>query len=139
MVRKTLFSVALAMTPFLAHGAQHTLTVFQDPNCGCCGAWAQYMEDEGYTINTVTTNNIVAVKQKLGIPPQLSSCHTAVIEDTGQIIEGHVPVSAIEKLLAQPNTKGVAAPGMPHNAPGMGELDGNLVTVDLNGRPFSRD
>src|SRR5690625_3202592 len=97
------------------------------------------MQNEGYTVNTVITNNIVAVKQKLGIPPQLSSCHTAVVEDTGQIIEGHVPVRAIEKLLAQPDTQGVAAPGMPHNAPGMGELDGNLVTVDLEGRPFSRD
>src|SRR5690625_1378230 len=78
-----------------AHAGQHTLTVFQDPNCGCCGAWSQYMEDEGYTVNTVITNNIIAGKQKLRIPPQLSSCHTAVIDDTGQIIKGHVPVSAI--------------------------------------------
>ena len=138
-MKKWLLSLALACTPLLAHGANQTLTVFQDPNCGCCGAWAQYMQNEGYTVNTVITNNIVAVKQKLGIPPQLSSCHTAVIEDTGQIIEGHVPVRAIEKLLAQPDTQGVAAPGMPHNAPGMGELDGNLVTMDLEGRPFSRD
>src|SRR5690625_5589660 len=87
------------------------------------------MQNEGYTFNTVITDNIVAVKQKLGIPPQLSSCHTAVVEDTGQIFEVHVTVRAIEKLLAQPDTQGVAAPGMPHNATGMDELDGNLVTV----------
>jgi hypothetical protein len=42
-------------------------------------------------------------------------------------------------LLADPSVKGVAAPGMPLNSPGMGELDGNLVTVDFNGKPFSKD
>lgn len=138
-MKKLLFSMAIALTPLLAHGADKTLTVYQDPNCGCCGAWAQYMQEEGYTVNTIKTNNIVAVKQKLGIPPHLSSCHTAIIESTGQLVEGHVPANVVEKLIAQPSVKGVAAPGMPHNAPGMGELDGNLITVDLNGKPFSRD
>jgi hypothetical protein len=73
------------------------------------------------------------------VPEQLGSCHTAVVEETGQVIEGHVPARAVSRLLQSPATRGVAAPGMPLNAPGMGALDGNLVTVDFDGKPFSRD
>ena len=62
-----------------------------------------------------------------------------VVDATGQIIEGHVPANAVNKLIADPSVKGVSAPGMPLNAPGMGELDGNLVTVDFAGKPFSKD
>jgi hypothetical protein len=82
---------------------------------------------------------MASVKQKLGVPMKLSSCHTGVVEATGQIIEGHVPANAVNKLLADSSVKGVAAPGMPLNAPGMGELDGNLVTVDFSGKQFSKD
>lgn len=82
---------------------------------------------------------MLTVKQKLGVPLDLASCHTAVVEGSGQIIEGHVPASAARKMLADSSVRGVAAPGMPLNAPGMGELDGNLITVDFDGKPFSRD
>jgi len=61
-----------------------------------------------------------------------------VVEGTGQLIEGHVPANVVHKLIADSSVKGVAAPGMPLNAPGMGELDGNLITVDFDGKPFSR-
>ena len=78
-------------------------------------------------------------KQQYGVPPTLASCHTGVVQETGQIIEGHVPANAVRKMLASPSVKGVSAPGMPMNSPGMGEMDGNLVTVDFQGRAFSRD
>ena len=45
----------------------------------------------------------------------------------------------MRKLLGDSSVRGVAAPGMPLNSPGMGELDGNLVIVDFSGKPFSRD
>ena len=61
------------------------------------------------------------------------------MDKTGQLIEGHVPSNVVHKLLANAKVKGVAAPGMPLNAPGMGELDGNLITYDFNGKPFSKD
>ncbi|NYT64303.1 hypothetical protein H0A66_18475 [Alcaligenaceae bacterium] len=60
-------------------------------------------------------------------------------EVTGQIIEGHVPAIAVNKLFVDSSVKGVSAPGMLLNAPGIGELDGNLITVDFNGKPFSKD
>lgn len=130
---------ALAIASLSAQATQTTITVYQDPNCGCCAGWVDHMRDAGFTVKPVLTTQMAAVKQKLGVPAELSSCHTGVVEGTGQLIEGHVPARAVHKLLAEPSVQGVSAPGMPLNAPGMGELDGNLVTVDFNGKPFSRD
>src|SRR3546814_20340443 len=90
-------------------------------------------------VKSIKIADMASIKQKLGLPMALSSCHTGVVNSTGQIIEGHVPASAVQKLLADSSVKGVSAPGMPLNSPGMGKLDGNLITVDFDGKPFSRD
>lgn len=119
--------------------AGEALTVYQDPNCGCCHGWAEHMRTEGFDVREVPSSDMAAVKTRLGVPMEWASCHTARLESSGQIIEGHVPASAVRKLLASGNTRGAAAPGMPLNAPGMGPMDGNLVTLDFDGRPFSRD
>lgn len=123
----------------LAHAAGTAITVYQDPNCGCCSGWVDHMRESGFDVKAIKTTNMTSIKKKLGVPAKLGSCHTGVVDSTGQIIEGHVPASAVNKLLADASVKGVAAPGMPMNAPGMGSLDGNLITVDFNGKPFSRD
>lgn len=115
------------------------VTVYQDPGCGCCSAWAKYLESSGFNVRLVHDSDRHSTKNLLGVPKNLRSCHTAVFETTGQIAEGHVPVTALRKLLASPSVKGIAAPGMPTNAPGMGALDGNLITLDFEGKPFSRD
>ncbi|MFN9357594.1 MAG: DUF411 domain-containing protein [Alphaproteobacteria bacterium] len=48
----------------------------------------------------------------------LASCHTAVIGN--YVLEGHVPVPAILKLLDErPAGQGLAVPGMPSGSPGM--------------------
>jgi hypothetical protein len=58
------------------------------------------------------------LKSGLGIPPSLSSCHTAQID--GYIIEGHVPAPVIKRFLTErPAAIGLAVPGMPVGAPGM--------------------
>lgn len=121
-----------------AHAGE-AITVHQDPNCGCCHGWAEHMRAEGFEVREVPTTDMARIKAQLGVPMELASCHTARIESSGQIVEGHVPASAVRKLLAAPQVRGVAAPGMPLNAPGMGALDGNLVTVDFQGKPFSKD
>ncbi|WP_323017473.1 DUF411 domain-containing protein [Castellaniella sp.] len=119
--------------------ASEAITVHQDPNCGCCHGWAEHMRAEGFEVREVPTIDMAQIKSQLGVPMNLASCHTARIESSGQIVEGHVPASVVRKLLADPQVRGVAAPGMPQNAPGMGALDGNLVTVDFQGKPFSKD
>jgi len=134
-----LAAIAMTAASSLAHATDNAMTVYQDPNCGCCGAWVEYMQDAGFEVTAIKTTDIVSIKKELGVPMELSSCHTGVLTSTGQLVEGHVPANVVHKLLADASVKGVSAPGMPLNAPGMGELDGNLVTVDFNGKPFSRD
>lgn len=115
------------------------ITVYSDPNCGCCQEWVNYMKAEGFRVESIKTPDVAKFKQQYGVPSKLASCHTAVVAETGQVIEGHVPATAVRKMLLDPSVKGVAAPGMPANSPGMGKMDGKLVTVDFQGRPFSRD
>ncbi len=139
-MNKWLISAAtvLAMSSVVYAGNKE-ITVFQDPNCGCCDGWNQHMHDAGFKIKSIKTANMTAVKEKLGVPLELASCHTAVVEGTGQIIEGHVPSAAVHKMLANASVKGVSAPGMPANSPGMGPMDGSLITVDFDGQPFSKN
>jgi len=134
-----IFSVALLTAACSAYASGKSITVYHDPNCGCCTGWVQHIRDAGYTVNAIQTADMSAIKHKLKVPAALESCHTAVIDGTGQIVEGHVPATVVDKLVAKRSIAGVAAPGMPANSPGMGPMDGNLVTVDFSGQPFSRD
>jgi hypothetical protein len=98
--------------------ATNALDVYSDPSCGCCGAWVEYMRAQGYTVAVHQDQPMAAVKARFGVPQRAMSCHTAVIE--GYVIEGHVPVEAIRRLLAErPDAIGLAAPGMPMGSPGM--------------------
>jgi len=58
------------------------------------------------------------VKVQYQVPAELQSCHTAIVD--GYVIEGHVPVSEINRLLAEkPDAIGLAVAGMPIGSPGM--------------------
>ena len=138
-MKKRLVAASLLAASYAAQASAHTMTVYQDPNCGCCSGWVEHMRDAGFEIKTIKSNQMGLVKHKLGVPMELASCHTAILEETGQLVEGHVPANVVQKMLADNSVRGVAAPGMPINSPGMGEMDGNLVTVDFNGQFFSRD
>jgi hypothetical protein len=80
------------------------------------------MENNGYTVQVEDVPDLSAVKSQHNVPPQLQSCHTAIVN--GYVIEGHVPVAEIERLLAEsPDIAGLAVPGMPIGSPGM-EVEG---------------
>jgi hypothetical protein len=123
----------------LAHAAGEAITVYKDPNCGCCGAWVEHLREAGYKVKAVDSDDMAAVKKRLGVPENLESCHTGVVDASGQVVEGHVPATALAKLIAAPAVKGVAVPGRPANSPGMGKMNGKLVTVDFAGKQFSKD
>ena len=117
------------------------MTVHKDPSCGCCRAWIEHLTAAGFTVSVVETDRVDAVKARLGIPSELASCHTAEIGDYA--IEGHVPAGAIARLLAEkPAAKGLAVPGMPVGAPGMGGSPPATYEVVLFGpqgrRTFAR-
>ncbi|ASR90695.1 CopG family transcriptional regulator [Alcaligenes aquatilis] len=139
MIKPLLLTASLMVFSSVALAQGSAITMYQDPNCGCCGGWAQHMRDEGFEVKEVKVVKIQDVKRLFKVPEDLASCHTAMIEETGQLIEGHVPAKVVKRMMNDGSVRGVAAPGMPVNSPGMGQMDGNLVTVDFDGRPYSRD
>ncbi|SMP51638.1 DUF411 domain-containing protein [Noviherbaspirillum suwonense] len=138
-MKKLAFAALLAAASAFAHAAGEAITVYKDPDCGCCSAWIEHLREAGYKVRAVDSADMAAVKKRLGVPAELASCHTGVVDASGQVVEGHVPAAALARLLATPSVKGVAVPGMPVNSPGMGKMDGKLVTVDFAGKPFSKN
>jgi hypothetical protein len=104
----------------LAQGAP-AIHVLKDPNCGCCTAWIEILQGEGFSVTTEESFGTLLIRHKLdhGIPQEMVSCHTG--ETSGYMIEGHVPPADIRRLLAErPDAVGLAVPGMPYGSPGMG-------------------
>ena len=94
------------------------LTVYKSPTCGCCTKWAEYMGREGFRVETVERTDMAAVRDSLGVPGDISACHTATVG--GYTVEGHVPAVHVRRLLAEaPRARGIAVPGMPMESPGM--------------------
>lgn len=93
--------------------------VYSSPTCGCCGQYETYLEAEGFQVKSIKTESLADIKDNLGIPSDMRSCHTAMVGE--YFVEGHVPVEAIWKLLEErPEIEGIALPGMPPGSPGMG-------------------
>ncbi|MGN3974144.1 DUF411 domain-containing protein [Tsuneonella sp. SYSU-LHT278] len=114
----TLSTVLLAACTGAAQAA--TYTMYRDPGCGCCLAWAAHMEQgEKHEVISVDHPDMAAVKAQHGVPEDLRSCHTMI---AGRfVIEGHVPATDVERLLAEePDwVEGLAVAGMPLGSPGM--------------------
>jgi hypothetical protein len=94
------------------------LTVYKSSSCGCCTKWVDYIRAAGFDPTVFDEEDMESMKDRLGVPRQVRSCHTAVIDK--YLIEGHVPAPDIRRLLAQkPKLFGIAVPEMPPGTPGM--------------------
>jgi hypothetical protein len=125
--------VASVAFPRAVRAALPPVVVWKDPNCGCCEGWVRHMRAAGFSVRVTNAADMAAVKNARGVPDELQSCHTAVVD--GYVIEGHVPAADIVRLLDErPAAKGLAAPGMPASAPGM-DQPGQPYTVMLFGGP----
>ncbi len=115
-------------SPAFAEGHAGQVEVYKSPWCGCCAAWVDHLEQNGYTAIVHDVDDLSAIKQMAGVPQDQRSCHTAMID--GYVIEGHVPASAIDRLLAErPEIHGLTVPGMPQGSPGMEGPNPVPVTV----------
>jgi hypothetical protein len=113
-------SAPAAVAAAHAHDASElpVVHVYKTPTCGCCADWVDHIEEAGFRTEVVDLPNLNAVRQRAGVPHQLGSCHTALVGD--YVVEGHVPASAIVRLLREnPAVAGLAVPGMPIGSPGM--------------------
>ncbi|MDC5704589.1 DUF411 domain-containing protein [Vibrio europaeus] len=117
MNRKALTLATLALLSGQALAAD--VINHKSPYCGCCTEWTKHMQDAGFDVNEKLHENMNPIKQKLGITPELASCHTAEIN--GYVFEGHIPAEDIKAFLENPprNAKGLTVPGMPMGSPGM--------------------
>ena len=109
--------LALASSTMIAYAAPATLQVWKDPNCSCCKDWIAHLEKNGFATTVIEQGNSAA-RARLGMPQKFGSCHTALVQ--GYVIEGHVPVTDIQRLLKEkPKALGLSVPGMPIGSPGM--------------------
>lgn len=117
-------------------GERPEVVVYKSPECGCCTGWADHVAANGYAVTTRDLPDLETVKKTAGVPAELQSCHTAVVG--GYVIEGHVPASAIDRLLAErPSVRGLAVPGMPIGSPGMEGPDPepyDVMSFDKSGK-----
>ena len=111
----------------MSAGYAAEMTLYKSASCGCCVKYVDYLRTHDYSVTAINETDMSAVKKKYGMS-HAASCHTALID--GYVIEGHVPVAAINKLLRErPDIVGISAPGMPMNSPGMGEMKAGTLTI----------
>jgi hypothetical protein len=121
-------AVAILLAPVPAHaqaiakdrepGSGYAITVFKDPNCGCCKEWIEHLRKHAFRVTAKDTSDVSGIKRSGRVPSQLVSCHTAFVN--GYVIEGHVPADDIKRLLREkPKVAGLAVGGMPIGSPGM--------------------
>ena len=109
-------------------GVLKSVEVYKSPTCGCCGTYIEYLKQNGVAVSVIEVADMDAVKVKYGVPLTLQSCHTALVN--GYVVEGHVPIGALKKLVAEGRKiKGIALPGMPPGSPGMGPMTPGTLTV----------
>ena len=102
---------------------------YSSPGCACCGQYASYLRDHLDTeLSETVPQDVSATKRRHGIPAELQSCHTIVLDE--YVVEGHIPVEVIATVLnEQPEIGGIALPGMPAGSPGMGGTKRGAFTI----------
>lgn len=107
-----------------------TLVVYKNESCGCCRAWVHHMKLAGFPVDVRNVSNLGPIKERVGIPVAMGSCHTA--EVGGYFVEGHVPAEDVKRLLAEhPSAKGLTVPRMPVGSPGMESPSGKVEPYDV--------
>jgi hypothetical protein len=138
-LRPLLLAIALAASSTTAIAATlPVVAVYKTPWCGCCKLWVDHLRKAGFTVEVHDVEDLDAEKDRMGVPADKRSCHTA--EVAGYYVEGHVPAADIKRLLKdKPKAEGLVLPGMPMGSPGMEMPDGRtqpfaVELVDAKGK-----
>jgi hypothetical protein len=106
------------------------MVVYKSATCGCCKLWVQHLSEAGFSVEANDVDNMQPVKERVGVPYGMGSCHTA--EVGGYFVEGHVPAEDVKRLLRErPNAKGLTVPGMPSGSPGMEVPSGSVQPYEV--------
>jgi hypothetical protein len=107
------------------------MVVYLTPTCGCCSGWVDHVEEYGFDVERRYVNDpeLFAFKEANDVRPELSSCHTAIVN--GYVLEGHIPGEVVRQFLADaPAVRGITVPGMPIGSPGM-EMGDHVDPYDV--------
>ena len=111
--------------------------------CGCCNLWVDHLREAGFQVDARNVDDIIPVKIDAGVPPRMSSCHTALID--GYVVEGHIPAEHVKRLLSEIDVLApavcpqrflievhihAAGQGIGHHKRGGGQVIGAHVGVD---------
>jgi hypothetical protein len=124
--RRHLLASVAALT-FIRTGmaAAPDLELWKMRACACCAAWARHFEAAGFSTWFHEVDDVGSARSAAGVPADLGGCHTSKV--AGYVVEGHVPVAAVKRLLSErPLILGLAVPGMPLGSPGM-EIEGEAA------------
>jgi hypothetical protein len=77
--------------------AAKEVTLYKNPQCGCCEGYADYLRQNGFKVTVKPTNELVSISREAGIPDDFQGCH----------------------LSERPDVKGITLPNMPAGSPGM--------------------
>jgi hypothetical protein len=126
--RDLLIAASAVVLTRSAHAAPVPVALYKSPECGCCDGYADYLRQHGFAVTVTATPELSDISRKAGIPSELQGCHTAFVG--GYVVDGHVPVEAINKMLAErAPIKGITLPGMPEGSPGMAGTKTGRFTV----------
>ena len=106
------------------------MQVHKNQGCACCDQWVKHVRSAGFAAEVHEVGNMGPIKERVGVPAGMGSCHTAEVD--GYFVEGHVPVEDILRLLKErPAARGLTVPGMPLGSPGM-EVPGQSQPFDVH-------
>lgn len=104
------------------------VTLHRAEGCSCCATYADYLRENDFDVDMKTHDDLDPIRERYGIPDAAVGCHTSIVD--GYVVEGHVPVEAIDRLLTErPTLDGISVVGMPANSPGMGKPNGQPLDV----------
>jgi len=120
----------------VAVAAEPEIVVYKTAACSCCEKWVSHLRDAGLNVDVVNVDYTRTIQERVGVPPKLASCHTAVVGDYW--VEGHVPADLVQRLMAEKpdDIRGIAVPGMPLGSPGMegpNPSEYDIVAYDSDG------
>lgn len=133
---RALLPITLLLWAFTASaataGEPSKVVLYKNPQCGCCQAYAGVLRANGFKVTVRSTDDLLLIKRRYGVPEPLRACHTMLVE--GYVVEGHVPIKTLKRLLAErPDIKGISLPGMPQGSPGMtGRKSGPFTIYTLS-------
>ena len=110
-------------TPAVAGDSSRQATLYNNPQCGCCEGYADYLRENGFEVTVTPTHDLPLLHRQHGVPEPLVGCH--------------VPIGALLRMLTErPAIKGIALPGMPAGSPGMsGEKAGPFTIYEIGDGP----